>query len=68
MYYLISLWVYVMKLYFPCVSGDVYDVGNKKFSCVASWECLPCLKALIGIECFMRFFVPKNLVKTFSTV
>jgi len=45
MYYLISWWVYVMKLYFHTWCDGEYFVGNMKFSCGACWECFALLES-----------------------
>jgi len=58
-----------MELYFPMhdvMVSTLLAICNSHVLHVGS--VLPCLKALDGIKCCVRFSVPRNPVKTLSPV
>ena len=55
---LFSMHNVMMCIFLAICNSHVLHVGSV----------LPCLKALGGIKCYVRFFVPRDLVKTLSPV
>jgi len=69
MYYLISWWIYVMELYFPCMMWWwVLCWQYLILMCCMLGNVLPCLKTIGEIKCCVRFSVPRDPVKTLSPV